>query len=273
MILLCEKTNGLWHKNMSEGKNESYEDCFAKLLDGTAKRNAEIWRKKDSPRIQIDLKAWSERISTVMCEEVRFDLFEESVGSSEFAKVVGIGPIGRRYLFDIYYSDINKSSISSITFPQKKARDIAKSICGVYEVKFKDPLCGKFSIGMMDVRYYMPVGLDNRHSKQFKIRCKLNVPSEVESKRSLREKTFEYNGYLSVSRGWYTFTMESRSDAYEQRVLSLMVSSDENGAGLNGRYLKTPFDGDGFGMHGSIEMKLSRKHDAIIDPHTILSEI
>lgn len=273
MILLCEKSSNLWQKKLSEDKNKSLADCFHELLDSTAKRNAESWRKKEDPRIQIDLKSWSERISMYMSGEARFDLFDESVGSREFAEVVGIGTMGRRYLFDVYYSDINKSSISSITFSKRKARDIAQSLCGVYDLEIRLPNSEEILSGLMDVRYYMPVGLDARHSKQFKVRCKLDLPSRAESKITLRKDNFEYDGYLSLSHSWYTFTMESRSDAFEQRTLSMLVTTDKDGASLSGRYLKTPFDGDDFGMCGTVKMKLCERHEVIIDPHTILSEV
>lgn len=273
MILLCEKTNGLWQKMLAESNGESLEDCFANVLDVTAKRNAESWRKKENPRIQVDLKSWSERISIALGENRREDLFDDSVGSGEFSDLLGISPMARRYLFDVFYSDINKSSISCITFDQRKARNIASSFCGIYELTLSpDGLSDDF-VGLMDIRYYMPVGLDARHSKQFKIRCKLDMPAGAESSRNLQRDVFEYDGYLSLSRDCFTFTMESRPDAWERRVLSVMVSANSSLDCFSGKYLKNPFEGNHYGMHGNVTMRMRERHPVVIEPHTNLCEV
>ena len=273
MILLCEKSNGLWQNLLNDNESWTLDDCFAEVLDSTAKRNAESWRKKENPRIQISLRTWSENITSALGISKRSDLFDDSIGSSEFSELLGISPMARRYLFDVYYSDINKSSISSITFDQRKARDIANSFCGLYRINFvPEPQDTSFE-GLLDIRYYMPVGLDARHSKQFKIRCKLDVPSGAESSKKLPKDCFEYDGYLSQCRDFYTFNMESRPDAWDRRVLSIMVSADPGGNGFIGRYLKNPFDSDHYGMQGSITMHLKHRHKTLIEPHTTLCDV
>lgn len=274
MILLCEKTNGLWQKKLAECPGNSFEECFIEVFDETAKRNAEGWRRKENPKIQVSLATWSERISEIMCSSARDDLFEDSVSSSEFSEILGIGKIGRRYLFDVFYSDINKSSISCITFPQRRARDIAKRFGGSYTATFRPVGSNESYVGAMDIRYYMPIGLDNRHSHLFKIRCKLDFPSKAESSKLAQTDPFEYDGYLSLCRDCYTFTMESRSDdAWEQRVISLMVTTNASGEGFSGRYLKNPFSSDDYGMYGEVTLNLSEKHESIVEPHTVLCEI
>lgn len=255
------------------GKGKTFEDCFSEVLDETARRNAESWRKKENPRIQVDLKSWSERISLAVGGARRTDLFDDSVGSGEFSELLGIGPVARRYLFDVFYSDINKSSISCTTFDQRKARSIAESYCGSYDlILMPDGLRSKH-VGLMDIRYYMPLGLDARHSKQFKIRCKLDFPADAESRRNVQTSMFEYDGYLSLSRGCYTFTMESRPDAWERRVLSIMVSANHSEEGFSGKYLKNPFDESQYGMYGDVNMVLRDKHPLLIEPHTSLCEV
>lgn len=271
--MLCEKSNALWQPLLTNGIYKSLDDGFDDYFGIGARRKAESWRKKPNLRAQVNLETWSQTICERLGIEARKDLFNETVRASTFGEILGLGPFGLRYLFDTFYSDINKSAFSSLVFDARKAEQIVRNYSGEYQVNFRSEITHSASMGKLEVRYFIPVGLDALHSKKFKIRCKLDLPSLVETEMDLLVESFEYDGYLSQSQNTLSFHFESRVDAWEPRSLMLILPTHSNDGTFEGRFLKTPFGATDQGLAGHVSMKLASRHNSIILPHSNLQEV
>lgn len=273
MIILCEKSNALWHPLLTSGAYRTLDEAFDAVLGLGSRRKVESLRKKANPRLNVNLETWSQHITKALNIAERRDLFSEDVRASTFAELLGVGPFGQRYLFDVFYSDLNKSSFSSLVFDARKAEQIARTYCGEYLIEFVCEGSKLQDRGRLDIRYFIPVGLDSIHSKHFKIRCKLDLPKVIETEIQAGVEMFEYDGFLSLSTNSLSFQFESRVDAWETRSLMLLFPNYASNGNLHGRFLKTPFGATSHGLSGSVTMQLVSRHDCIIMPHSNLQEV